>query len=684
MRKRTVPHLLLSALICLTAHQGRLFASVGNNDGLTMEEVIILNDSVALDEVVVTAEHTAREVAPVQQMQGKQLERLAVHSVADALRYYSGIQIKDYGGIGGLKTVNVRSMGSQHVGIFFDGVQLGNAQNGTIDLGRYSLDNMESIALYNGQKSSILQSAKDYASASAVYMRTRKPSFPSTRHNNWNIGLKAGSFDTYNPSLLWEHRIESSTSSSISAEWLTTSGRYPFTLQKRDGYDTTMVRRNGDVNALRMEAALFGHSTRTDWRAKAYFYNSERGYPGAVVRESPGQLSHQDRQWDTNAFVQGSLRYDASSHYTLQTLAKYAYDYLHYLSDPRLDVSTMYIDNHFRQQEAYVSATHLFTLTPWISLSAATDLQYNTLDADLTDFVFPSRLTALASAAAFVDWQRFRLLGSMLFTHVDESTRLQSAQRGTFNRLTPTLIASWKPFEQTEWNLRALYKKIFRMPTLNDLYYTFIGNVNLKPEYTTQYNLGTTYALKPTEGILRRLEIQTDVYYNTVKDKIIAMPTSNQFRWTMINLGYVEIKGVDVALQTDWTTGFVGHTLRLTYTYQQAKDMTDPQSLWYGGQIPYIPWNSGSLVYSGDWNKWAWNVSFIYTGERYESVANIAENHAQPWYTTDMSLSRTFGIRSFALRTTLEVNNLFNQQYEVVQCYPMPGINGRIKLNLIF
>ena len=106
-----------------------------------------------LKEVVFTGKTINRDVVPAQTLSGKQLERLSVHSVADAIRYFSGVQIKDYGGIGGLKTVNIRSMGTNHVGVFYDGIQLGNAQNGTIDLGRFSLDNMEAITLYNGQKS---------------------------------------------------------------------------------------------------------------------------------------------------------------------------------------------------------------------------------------------------------------------------------------------------------------------------------------------------------------------------------------------------------------------------------------------------------------------------------------------------------------------------------------------------
>ena len=94
-----------------------------------------------LNEVLVTARALQKDIIPVQSLSGEQLQRLGSHNVADALRYFSGVQLKDYGGIGGLKTVNIRSMGTNHVGVFYDGIELGNAQNGTVDLGRFSLDN---------------------------------------------------------------------------------------------------------------------------------------------------------------------------------------------------------------------------------------------------------------------------------------------------------------------------------------------------------------------------------------------------------------------------------------------------------------------------------------------------------------------------------------------------------------
>ena len=136
-----------------------------------------------LDEITVVAK-SFREVIPSQKLSGKELQKLNSHSVADALRYFSGVQLKDYGGVGGIKTVNIRSMGTNHMGVFYDGIELSNAQNGQVDLGMYSLDNIEEISLYNGQKSEIFQSAKDFGAAGTLYLRSRRPKFEDGKNTN--------------------------------------------------------------------------------------------------------------------------------------------------------------------------------------------------------------------------------------------------------------------------------------------------------------------------------------------------------------------------------------------------------------------------------------------------------------------------------------------------------------------
>lgn len=634
-------------------------------------------------EVKIIGDSLSREIIPVQTLSGLTLKRLSAYSVADAIRYFSGVQIKDYGGVGGLKTVNVRSLGSHHVGVFYDGVQMGNAQNGTVDLGRFSMDNMVAISLYNGQKSAIFQSAKDFASSSSIYLMSRTPEFSGSKNSHFIATLKAGSFDVINPSLLWEQKLNSKLSSSVSAEYMNTSGKYRFRSAKIGGYDTTEVRQNGDVYTMRVEAGLFGAVKDGEWKTKLYFYNSERGYPGAAVKGTPGLFTHQDRQWDHSIFWQSSFKKQYSDFYSLQLKFKYAYDYLHYLSDPRLDVSTMYVDNTFKQKEGYFSAANLFSILPFWTVNISADFMRNTLDANLYDFVYPTRYTTLAAAATSLNFDRLKFQASLLGTFVQESTRIPSRAAGNKQQYTPSLILSYQPFATPDFNLRAFYKRIFRMPTFNDLYYTYIGNIYLEPEYSTQYNAGFNYFKDLKDSRLLRFGLQVDAYFNQVKNKIIAAPGRGQFRWTMINRGYVEIKGLDVKLQSDWKiSNDVALHANAVYTYQQAQDLTDPTSPYYGAQIDYVPWNSASLILNTSYKNWNLNYSFIYTGERYEAAANIPENKAEAWYTHDLGLSKSFIRGKKEWRFTTEVNNLLNQQYDVVQNYPMPGTNVKFILSL--
>ena len=210
-------------------------------------------------EVVITQNLTYREVIPSHTMKGKELERLNAHNIADALRYFAGLQLKDYGGVGGIKTVNIRSMGSNHVGIFYDGIQLGNAQNGQVDLGQFSMDNVDEITLYNGQKSAIFQPASEFGNAGSVYIKTRRPKFTEGRDWNLKVKTKYASSDHFRLSTLWEQRLSRMVSSSVNAEFISSSGKYDFRYRRlnQDGtvaYDTTATRHNGDVWAMRAEA----------------------------------------------------------------------------------------------------------------------------------------------------------------------------------------------------------------------------------------------------------------------------------------------------------------------------------------------------------------------------------------------------------------------------------------------
>ena len=632
-----------------------------------------------LDVVVVTARKPADDIIPAQTLSGKELHRLNSNSVADALRYFSGVQVKDYGGVGGIKTVNIRSMGTNHTGVVYDGVELGNAQNGQIDLGQFSLDNMEALSLYNGQKSEILQPAKDFGSAGTIYMRTRTPVFNEGENYHARATIRTGSFDLLNPSALVELKLSERLSASLSTEWVNSSGKYKFRYRRVNpagelAYDTTAVRQNGDINATRIELNMHGALQSGSWNFKIYNYNSERGVPGAIVNNV---WRRGERIWDNNSFAQGRYTGYFGKFTTLNNI-KYAFYRTHYVNN---DDKQVKIDNLYKQKEIYFSSANEYTINDFWKISGSYDFMWNNLDADVYGFVKPDRISQYLSAATALDFNRVKLQASALGTFIHDRIKGQEAPKDK-HIFTPAIFVNGYPLRNKDFSVRAFYKQSFRMPTFNDLYYADMGNSKLSPERVTQYNLGLLYDHQ-SSSFISSARVSADVYYNRVKDKIVAYPKGQQFRWTMLNLGLVDIRGIDLTgLLTINPYKDLYLTVRGQYTFQRAIDITNPADNYYRDQIPYIPRHSGSAVVNAQWRGWGLNYSWIYVGERYNQQENIRYNYTQPWYTSDISVSKDFKLRRVSLRGLIEVNNLLSQDYDVILNYPMPKRNYRLTITV--
>ncbi|MHA4895085.1 TonB-dependent receptor plug domain-containing protein [Pedobacter sp. PWIIR3] len=639
-----------------------------------------LKQQIELKEVAIrSAKNNKRQTSstPLQILSGSDLQKLNSLSVADAMKYFSGVQIKDYGGIGGLKTIDVRSLGTNHTGVFYDGVELGNAQNGQVDLGKYSLDNIDEIELYSGQKSTIFQSAKAFASANTIYLKTKDPIFTDDQKINLSASIKSGSFGLFNPSLLIQNKLSEALSSSISTEYTKANGRYKF--RYTNGvFDTTAIRNNGDVERLRLELGLKGNfKDSSTLSTRIYLYTDEMGLPGAIVSN---KFNYLQRTWNKNAFIQSTYQKHFSKNYSLLATAKLGYDYNRYL-DPESVSLNGFLDNTYKQQEAYISLVHQYSITKIWTVALATDYQFNKLDANIYRFPYPTRNTLLGAFASHLNLNRLDLQANVVGTLVQDHVK-DGSPAGKSQKITPALMLSWQPFESKEFRIRSFYKTAYRLPTFNDLYYTDFGRTYLRPEYARQYDVGLTY-IRTFDKVLKQLSIQSDAYFNKVKDKIVAVPGNNAQRWSIENIGDVDIKGLDVNLQTTWQANQVVLTSGLNYTYQDAKDLTRiPAVVSYKRQLPYIPRHSGSVVACVVLDQLALNYSFIYTGERYNQKANIVANHVEPWYTHDVSVRYAAVVNKSTLKLSAEVNNLFNQYYDVMANFPMPGRSYRITLNL--
>lgn len=608
------------------------------------------------------------ESPAVQTIVSERISSVPSYSVPDILRYSSGLQIKDYGGLGGLKTVNVRALGSQHTGIFIDGIKISNIQNGQVDLGRYSVEDLESVSVFNAQSSALLQSASELASSSTICLQTKKPDFSIP----YEITLRGeyGSFDTGSAFLSASKRLSAKSYLKLSGDFRHTDGDYPYTFTNEYGADTTGRRKNSDLDSFRLEPSLYVRSGKSDWELKGCWFHSDRGLPGPVIR-SASEFRNGNRQRDDNTFIQGSYRYTAAV-FSLKIQGKYSYDYCNYLQDTVKNQSVRYQNLHYRQQEGYFSVSAAFRAAGF-SCSVATDQIFSRLSSDVSGLSGKFRWSSLAAARATYRYGRLSAGASAVYSHSSDRDGRQ------YDAFSPYVSIQYSP---GRFRFLAFWKNSFRLPTFNELYYVAESSANvahvLEPEKVDQFDFTAAYS--GSAGIWSG-DFRADAYYNITRDKIVWLPVANQFVWSALNYGLVHGCGWDFS--ADNTLRFKGLTLSwlINYTYERSRDLSDPSSRWYGGQIAYIPLHSVSSTFALDWRDWLFSANFIFNSTRYRSSANIPSEALEAYACLDLMLSKTF--RRF-ITAALSVCNATDARYETVSRYPMPGISCRLSLKFVF
>ena len=638
---------------------------------LSMTAQTVTNDSTqTIDEVVVKGFRIPGNVlasTPIQTLSHTDMERLGIHDMGDALKRFAGVQVKDYGGVGGMKTVNIRGLGAGHTGVTYDGVQVGDCQSGQVDLSPFTLDNVSLVSLQIGQEDNIYQSAKAYTSAGLINISTLQGVFDSKPH--LTTTLHTGSYGLLAPSLRY-HQQFSRLGIGAYTSYERADGVYWFTL--KNGIKTIHERRNNsDIQTWRGELNMSYQLTdKQTLQWKAYGFTSNRGLPGAVIYDNTYSA---ERLKDKNVFTQMLYENRFSNRIKMKAAAKWNYAWSRYSDIP----ASGYKEDTYRQNETYLTATLWTNPLQGLNLSFAQDYAHNHLSMTLPKAANPTRNSLWTALATNYQIGAFSVNASLLATNIYERVKQGNASDG-FHRLSPAFSMQWRCLQ--DFRLRFGYKDIFRTPTLNELYYTGIGNRHLNPEKSRMWNLGATYS--HTFNRTLQLSLTADGYFGNVTDKIIAVP--KMFYWQMMNAGKVRQLGLDVSANiekrwgNDWTVSATG-----SYSLMKATDISDPTAVYYRNQIAYTPRHSGSasILLHTPYLDFCYNV--LVMGERYTLSYNIPDNRMRPFADHSITLSREFNINKQQLRVQFDVRNLGNKNYEVVRFYPMPGTNWRLSVSWV-
>ena len=619
-----------------------------------------------LPELKVEASKASRELSstvPYHSIGEADVKLSGITDIGDALRRLPGVNVRDYGGAGGLKTVSVRGLGAQHTGVTYDGIPLSDMRSGQIDLSRYSLDNVSTISVTAGDNSDIFMPARAAASAATVALASSRqiPYEGSDKFGFSSLAakLRFGSFGMINPSLRMTFSKANKAALDFSGEYNHGKNDYPFILE--NGIATEKLHRtNSLMNSGHGEVNFswkpFAGST---FSAKLYYYDNNRQLPGPVMYYVDD--TH-ERLHDRDMSGQLSMKSRLSSKFSLLVMAKHTRSSSFY-SDLGGQYTGGRLEQRYRQRETYASGSLLWLPLHGLSADYSIDWFYNCLRSNLVSNSNPGRNSLLQTIAVKYNVWRLTVTGRVL--HSWFRSTADGMRTRYDSRFSPSVSASLQPVAGVNFFIRAGYKDIFRMPTFNELYFDNYGSINLEPEYTKQWNIGFTFGLNRSTGLLSYLDITLDGYHNRVDNKIVAIPYS-LFRYTMKNLGRVRIFGVDATVSAGFRVAR-RHEIVATgnWTYQRAAPRTSRDMLDWNRQLAYTPLNSGggSLTWLNPWV----NLVFHVTGAsaRYTTNENYPTTRLDPYADCGVSLFRDFDIRGNKLEVRADMINMFNKQYEI-------------------
>ncbi len=576
-------------------------------------------------------------------------------TINEVLNSVPGIYIKDYGGLGGLKTVSVRGTSSNQTAVMIDGIKLNSSQNGSFDLGILSTDIANRIEVIRGGASALFGGN---AIGGAINVLTdNNPS------KNLSLSASHGAFGT------WRYAGKASDSDdglywNINTEYIKSIGDFPF-IMPGFGEEKEYKRENAQAESFHGNFVIGNCFDSFSLSLRNIISYSDGGVPGAAYLNklySPANLKSKN--------IYSFLNFDKviNNKMILAVRAYTKFGELNYIDDSGIGLNSDGVDNTYYDRNAIVKA----------KLSKVHDLGMLDLEAS---FEYNELRGEMLQEAAGTKAERGNLSFSSAYygsSDISESQKLNyhTALRYDYiedmSAVSPMLGLSYET-DAVPFEAKISYSYNFRPPSFNEMYYMNYGNIDLKPERSHSYNLG--FSSSPIDN----LTIETNLFFINTRDQIVAVPKS-PITWSAQNLGRVHTKGLELNatyLPLKWIK------FDIAYTLQSAINKTpEMDSYNYGKQLVYSPKEIFNTLLAIE----KYNTLFLLEGEyislRYTTAENTSDNKLEPYFLAHAGLKHTFEVGKNAISLRLDLKNILdNKDYQIIINYPMPGRYWNLKIS---
>jgi len=592
----------------------------------------------------------------------RDIEALQPDDLGELLLKLPGVNVKSYGGLGGLKTVSIRGLGGQHTNFVFDGFSQTQTQTGQVNLGQIQLDNVEAVVVQRGGSSELEVPVSAQLSGNAIILESFLATTPKQKiqfKTNEKIG-SFGQIETYNALKVGGEKLFVGGF----IKFRQAEGDYPF---RNKNYKTIYSGRRHNNDFKDQNAGLnlqYNPSDKHQFNVFGTYLKTAQGVPGAIVLYNDFSVQRLDTD---NAQLKIDYRLKGQKmklriHYLTMR------DSLFYFDPAYLNNKGVLLSDYTNNVHDAGISTGLI-LSKKLAFNAGIQTLYSTLTSGEFLYATPKRQHFLSFAKASYEQGKWNVVGQIGWQYVDEQNET-GAKAKNLSRANPYVEVKYHLSEKIL--LMTYYRNSFRMPNFNELYYNNIGNSNLNPEDAHQlaFSSSLTFIDRPSFYA----GCQLGAYYHMIDNMILTIPTKNLFVWSIQNVGKNEVRGADAIgsiswkISPQWNVQLVGN-----YTFQQSLNVSDKKSPSYRHQVAYHPVH----VFNGDitlqFNQTGMRFSLFGCSERYMLNQNIPANRMDGFMTMDWSIFHRLELASkHAISFQFVLKNIADESYSFVRSFIMP------------
>ena len=356
---------------------------------------------------------------------------------------------------------------------------------------------------------------------------------------------------------------------------------------------------------------------------------------------------------------------------------KYLLKWLRVKNRFSLNSKVAYITDHQIYQDPLQSIS---SLNEFQTLFAESNLKLETSSQSLLNLGISAIRNTAQSKNYIVEQEETRLaiypsydwvLGAFS-SHI--ATRLEW-QGKDLNPIMPSYTLS---YSDTAIRIEAHVSRNYRNPSLNDLYWNPGGNPSLLPESGWSQSLNLNYTSPKTDKLDYNLSL--DLYNRTVANWILWSLRDGTSFFSPSNIAKVWSRGLETGVEINYTGDHMAVKSTVNYALTKSTnqvEITSPE-IAVGEQLLYTPIHMWSLSTELNYKNLALNLSNQYVGKSQGINQDI-----EAYFITNLFIGLEIASTKKRTETDLFIrcNNLWNNNYRVIERRPMPGRNIELGIN---